>query len=822
MRNEFIKISGARENNLKNISVSIPKYKLVALTGVSGSGKSSFAMDILQKECQRQYLESMGMVTDGLNKPKIDSIEGLSPSISVGQRVLSRNPRSTVGTYTEILTYLRILYAKLATRICVNCKGEIPPNFDEDEGIDFQDNNCPHCKTKLQHLSMASFSFNKTEGACKKCKGIGTITSADYSKLLDEEKTIKDGAFYLWQSELFAEHYSKNLEKCAQHYGFEFDVNKKVKDYNELERLVLFYGVDSDEFKKLFPNIKKPKRVADGNVEGIMNFIDKKIIESATKKLNNPILNSALIQTKCTECDGTRLGFDGRNAVLNKKTITEISKFTMFEMIQFINDTKNTLSDSAKIIAKPVITDVLKRVKGIEKIGLDYLSIDRPVFTLSGGESQRLRLVSILESGLTGVLYILDEPTTGLHAQDTKLLLKSIKRLRDLGNTVIVIEHDMDFVKQCDYVIDFGVGAGSLGGDIVAEGTPLEVAKNKISKTAKYLDNNKVELSNKKVNFNNCIEVNNAYMHNLKNVSVKIPLGHLVSFAGVSGSGKSSLVFDVIEKYASGKKVKAEKILGIENLGGIIKIDQSAIGRQIRSNVATYSEVFTLIRELFSRQPEAKKLKLKPADFSFNVKGARCEKCEGLGVIPLDMQFLDDVEVVCPVCKGHRFKKKILSVRYNEKNISDILNATVLENIEFFKENKDILKKLNTIDEVGLSYLKLGQSTTTLSGGESQRLKLSKELAKGNNYHTLYLLDEPTTGLHPADSEKLLKLLKKLVLQNNSVFIIEHEINMLKNSDYIIELGPLGADKGGEIIAKGTPLEISLNENSLTGKFLIE
>ncbi len=820
MQNEFIKIIGASENNLKNISVNIPKYKLVALTGVSGSGKSSFAMDILQKECQRQYLESMGMVTDGLNKPKVDNIEGLSPSISVGQRVLSKNPRSTVGTYTEILTYLRILYAKLATRICPNCKGEILPSFDEDEEIDFTDTSCPHCKTKLHHLSMASFSFNKAEGACLKCNGIGTITTADYSKLIDEEKTIAQGAFYLWNSELFAEHYSKSLEKCAKHYGFEFDVTKKVKDYNDLEKLVLFRGIDSDEFKEMFPNIKKPKRVADGNIEGIMNFIDKKIIESATKKLNNPTLNSALTQAKCDECDGTRLGFDGRHAILNNKTITQISKLTMLEMVDFINDTLNTLSDSAKIIANPVITDILKRVNGIIKIGLDYLTIDRPVFTLSGGESQRLRLVSILESGLTGVLYILDEPTTGLHARDTELLLKSIKKLRDLKNTVIVIEHDMDFVKECDYIIDFGVGAGSLGGEIVVQGTPLQIVENKISKTAKYLSDEKIKLNSEKINSEKFIEVKNATVHNLKNVSVKIPLSQLVSFAGVSGSGKSSLVFDVIENYAKGRKAKVEKILGIENVGEIIKIDQSPIGRQSRSNVATYTEVFTLIRELFSNQPQAKKLKLKPADFSFNVKGGRCEKCEGLGVISLDMQFLDDIEVVCPVCKGHRFKKKILSVGYNGKSISDVLNATVLENIEFFKDNKDIIKKLNTINDVGLAYLKLGQSTTTLSGGECQRLKLSKELAKGNNCHTLYLLDEPTTGLHPSDSEKLLALLRRLVSQNNSVFIIEHEINMLSKSDYIIELGPLAGDKGGEIIAKGTPFEISQNKNSLTGEYL--
>ncbi len=815
MRNDKIKIKGARENNLKNISVDLPKYQLIALTGVSGSGKSSFAMDILQKECQRQYLESMGMVTDGLNKPKVDSIEGLSPSISVGQRVLSKNPRSTVGTYTEILTYLRILYAKLATRICPNCKGEVLPSFDEDEEIDYTDIECPHCKEILPHLSMASFSFNKSEGACKKCNGIGVVKDIDLSELIDENLTIKEGAIKIWGNEVFSEHYSNVYEQCGKHYGFTFDVSKPIKDFNELEMLVLLDGVESEAFKSRFPNIKKPKRVMDGYVEGLRTFVNKKVVKSSTKKVANPIIANAITSQACNECHGTRLGFDGRTAKINGKTITEVSAYTMNALIEFMEDMQHSLSKSAKIIADAIIGDVFKRINGIVKIGLEYLSIDRPVYTLSGGESQRLRLASILESGLTGVLYILDEPTTGLHPKNTKLLLKSIKKLRDLGNTVIVIEHDMDFVKECDYVIDFGIGAGCFGGEIVASGTVMEVAENDSSKTAKYLRKDKGKPENKKIKANKFVEVINATAHNLKSVSVEIPLEQLVAFAGVSGSGKSSLVFDVIEQ-----RKNAEYIKGLEHVSEIIKIDQSPIGRQSRSNVATYTEVFTLIRELFSAQPEAKKLKLKPADFSFNVKGGRCEKCEGLGVIPLDMQFLDDVEVVCPVCNGHRFKKKILSVKYREKSISDILNGTILENLNFFEGNKDIMKKLKTIDEVGLSYLKLGQSTTTLSGGECQRLKLSKELAKGNGGHTLYLLDEPTTGLHPSDCEKLLLLLQKLVAQSNSVFVIEHSTEILLKSDYIIELGPSGGSKGGQIIATGTPYEISCNEKSITGKYL--
>ncbi len=815
MRNDSIQITGAREHNLKNISVDIPKYKLVALSGVSGSGKSSFAMDILQKECQRQYLESMGMVTDGLNKPQVDSIVGLSPSICVGQRVLSKNPRSTVGTYTEILTYLRILYAKLARRVCPHCMGEIAPSFDEVAEIDFADTTCPHCRGKLSPLSMASFSFNKPEGACPVCQGVGVVKDIDFSKLIDPNLTIKEGAIKIWGNETFWEHYSAVHEACGKHYGFTFDVSKPVKDFDELERLVLLDGVDCPAFAKRFPNIKKPKRVMDGYVEGLRTFVQKKVVESATKKIANPVIAGAIVSTPCVECNGTRLGFDARTATVNEKTIVEVSAYTMSALVAFLEDVKTNASPAAKAIGAVVIGDMLKRVNGLIKIGLDYLCIDRTVHTLSGGESQRIRLASILESGLTGVLYILDEPTTGLHARDTALLLAAIKKLRDLGNTVIVIEHDMDFVSACDFVIDFGVGAGSLGGEIVASGTVSEVSQNNRSKTAKYLRAEKAKPNDQKKHARAFLAVEQATAHNLKNVSITIPLGQLVSFAGVSGSGKSSLVFDVIEQ-----RRHAARIAGFEHISSVVEINQSPIGRQSRSNIATYTEVFTLIRALFSAQPEAKNRKLKPADFSFNVKGGRCEKCEGLGVISLAMQFLDDVEVLCPVCKGHRFKKNVLAVTYKGKNISDILNMTVLENLAFFAHSKEIHKKLSIIHEVGLAYLKLGQSTSTLSGGECQRLKLSKELAKDSAGHTLYLLDEPTTGLHPADSEQLLALLQKLVSAGNSVFVIEHNTQILSKSDYLIELGPLGGDRGGEIIAEGTPFEISQNAASVTGRYL--
>ncbi len=807
MNNQII-IKGAKENNLKNISVELPKYKLIAITGVSGSGKSSFVMDILQKECQRQYLESMGMITDGLNKPKVDSIIGLSPSIAVGQRTLSNNPRSTVGTYTEIHTYLRILYAKIGTRVCPNCHNKVPPSYQDVEEIDYTDTICPHCNYKLSPLTMANFSFNKTEGACSKCHGIGEIISADYSKLIDENKTIAEGGFYLWSNEVFGKHYSDTFEKCGQHYGFKFDVSKKIKDFNQLEKLVFLYGVDSPEFIKQFPNIKKPKRVMDGYVEGVITFIEAKVAQSKTKKLNSPILNSALIKTTCPECHGTRLGIIGRTTTINQKTISDICAYTMSELQNFIT---NIFNQSNQEITSTITSDILKKTKSIIKIGLSYLTIDRPVFTLSGGESQRLRLTSILDSALTGVLYILDEPTTGLHPQDTTLLLNAIKKLRDLGNTVIVIEHDMSFVRECDYLIDFGVGAGTLGGEVIVSGTIEEVKTNTKSKTVPYLINPSIELMNTNSEIIDYIEVTNINKHNLKNLNLKIPTNKLVCFIGVSGSGKSTLVSEVIEH---------EKNNIIQKFKSIIKIDQTPIGRQSRSNVATYTEVFTQIRELYAKLPEAKKNKLKPSDFSFNVKGGRCEKCEGLGVIPLDMQFLEDIEIICPVCKGKRFKKKILEVKYNNLSISDVLDSTVHQNLNHFYNNQEILKKLRTINEVGLDYLKLGQSTRTLSGGECQRLKLSKELSKGIDGKSLYLLDEPTTGLHPSDSEKLLKLLKKLIKLKNTVFVVEHNIDIISQSDYLIELGPKGGNEGGYIIAEGTPLEIAKNTNSITGSYL--
>lgn len=497
-----------------------------------------------------------------------------------------------------------------------------------------------------------------------------------------------------------------------------------------------------------------------------------------------------------------------------------VSSYTLEELYEWVITLEENLSVSGKLILNALINDVKNRIKGIINIGLGYLSIDRSIRTLSGGEAQRLRLANLTESGLTGVLYVLDEPTTGLHSRDMMKLLKALEKLRDLGNTVLVIEHDVDFINRCDYVIDFGPLSGKNGGQIVAEGTPVQVANNENSITGKYLKQENRKLNQSYLGETKKISIINAYEHNLRNVNVDIPLNRLVTFTGVSGSGKSSLVFDVFAKYAKGERVKCDSIVGLSNVERIITVNQSQIGKISRSNLATYTDIFTAIRELFAKLPEAKKKKLSSKDFSFNVKGGRCEKCKGLGVIPLDMHFLDDIEVPCPVCKGKRFKKDILEVKFDGKSISDILNKTVKENMEIFKLQKGIYNRLLVLNQVGLDYLTLGQPTTTLSGGECQRIKLSKEIGKTNLGKTLYILDEPTTGLHPSDIDKLIKLLKNIVNKGNSVIVIEHSLEVISQSDWIIDLGPEGGTRGGNIIAKGTPFEVINNQESYTAKFL--
>lgn len=821
MNNGYIEIMGAKEHNLKNISVKIPKNKLVAITGPSGSGKSTFAMNILQRECQRQYMESMGLITDGLNKPNVDKIVGLSPAIGVSQRQLSGNKNSTVGTYTEILTYLRILYAKLGIRECSNCHKPINPSFNQEDTAEIDNHKvkCPHCLAELDKLTMASFSFNKPEGACKTCNGLGEITDIDITKIVDENLTIGEGAVVFWSADMFGKFYGDILENCGKHYGFKFDTSKKIKDYSDLERLVFYHGVDSSEFKKRYPNIKPPKKVNDGYFKGVLTFMKEKAHENAKKKKKNSKLTSSFITTTCPECNGSRVGFDGRTVTVKGKTLPEICCFDMKELYQWLNSL--ALNEDEKVIVSAVISDLKKRIGNLVKIGLTYLSLNRSVSTLSGGEAQRIKLSNIIDSGLTGVLYILDEPTTGLHPHDGKRLLHSLKQIRDLGNTVLVIEHDMDFVNECDHVIDFGPESGIHGGEITAEGSPESLKTNPDSLTGKFLSG--INLSPLNITSSSpysWINVKNAYSHNLKNINVDIPLNTFVCFTGVSGSGKSSLVFDVINKFYEKGKANCDDVEGLWQVNRVLKVDQKPMGRMSRSNVATYTEVFGLIRNLFSNQRASKLKGLKPSSFSFNVKGGRCEKCQGMGVISLDMQFLEDVEIQCPHCKGHRFKKEILEIEYNGLNISQVLDLTVEEAIDHFFLLKDIVLRLENLKEVGLGYLKLGQSTSTLSGGECQRIKLSKELGRDSDKGTLYILDEPTTGLHPKDIAMIMKLLYKLRMKGNTIFVIEHSLDVIAGSEYIIDMGQDGGSDGGTVLASGSVQDIMNHETSYTGMYL--
>lgn len=821
MISSHIKIIGAYEHNLKYISVSIPKNKLVAITGPSGSGKSTFAMDILQKECQRQYMESMGLVTDGLNKPKVESIIGLSPAIGISQGGISVSSKSNVGTYTEILTYLRVLYSKIGNRICPNCETIISPDYKMSDLVQIDEKNvvCPSCKHELPNLTMGMFSFNKPEGACQTCGGIGSITDIDISKIVNETLSLSEGAVSFWGQGQFGTYYGEVLETCGKHYGFAFDSSKKVKDYDDLERLVFYEGVDSAKFKALYPNVKKPKKVNDGFFKGVLTFMKEKAVENAKKEKRNSKITSSFVTKTCPECLGSRLGFEGRTTTIQEKTLVDVSKYDLKELMKWISNL--LLSEIEMKIASAVVSDLKKRIGNVIKIGLGYLSLDRSISSLSGGEAQRLKLSNIIDSGLTGVLYILDEPTTGLHPHDGKMLLDALKHIRDLGNTVLVIEHDTDFIKACDYIIDFGPESGPNGGEIVFAGTTKECVVDPKSITGQFL-NRKHEIKQNTFKTNRLISVKSANSHNLKDVDVDIPLNAFVCFTGVSGSGKSSLVIDVIDKYAKKGYADCETIDGLNHVNRVVTINQKPIGRMSRSNVATYTETFTLIRELFANLKAAKKAKLKPAHFSFNVKGGRCEKCQGLGVVKLDMHFLDDIEVECSACEGHRFKQKILDIEYKGKNISQVLDMTVDECIDHFSLTCNIKEKLSFLKEVGLGYLKLGQTTITLSGGECQRIKLSKELSRENLRNAIYILDEPTTGLHPKDIEKLMTLLIKLKNKGNTIFVIEHSLEVIAASDYIIDLGPHGGNDGGEVIVHGTVSEVIDSQRGYTGKYLMD
>jgi excinuclease ABC subunit A len=842
-----ITIRGARLHNLKNITVSIPKNQFVVLTGLSGSGKSTLGFDILHKEALRQYMESLGMAVFGLAKPPVDAITGLSPSISIDQHLTNRSPRSTVGTTTEVYTYLRVLFARLGHRPCPTCGKDVPPSFDsantewEGEASTGDDTSapeatfpCPHCGAPVPEISMASFSFNKPEGACPTCTGLSVVQQADIKRLVDEQKSIQDGAVTDWNS-VYTNYNIPILQAAANHYGFAFDPSLPFKDYTPQQRDLLLFGVESPRFHRHFPNVEPPTAVRQGRFEGITTNLLRRyaehIHEHAREADYRDKLEEFLVTQTCPDCGGTRLRPESRNVTVNGQTIIALSRLSLSDLGAWLNDLPAVLSSDERNVAEAALDELANGIARLVEVGVGYLTLERSSLSISAGEAQRLRLASLLGSGLSGVLYVFDEPTIGLHHRDTRRLIDVLRRLRDLDNTVIVIEHDLEMISAADYVIDFGPGAGKHGGQVVAAGTPDEIVEQPASLTGDYLAGRaSIPFPQRRRIPTDCaITIYGARAHNLQNITVRLPLGLLVAVAGVSGSGKSSLAFDILDRairqrlYGSGDAPgEHDAIEGCDYLDKIITIDQEHIGRIPRSNAATYSEAFTPIREAFAATPEARRLGFSARRFSFNVPGGRCERCEGAGVLTVKMQLLPDVEVRCPACHGRRFTSETLAVRYRDYDISQVLDMTVEEALTLFKDVPAAFSRLQALCDVGLGYLQLGQPATTLSGGEAQRVKLAKELGRRAGNRTLYLLDEPTTGLHLADTARLLGVLQRLVDAGNTVIVIEHNLELVKAADWVIDLGPEGGAAGGKLIAEGTPEQIAQAPASYTGQGLRE
>jgi excinuclease ABC subunit A len=852
-----ITIRGARLHNLKNISLAIPKNKLVLLTGVSGSGKSTLGFDILFKEGQRQYIESIGLAPYGLSKPPVEAILGLSPTISVDQHLTNRSPRSTVGTATDVYTYLRVLFARLAERPCPACGKSIQAVYDradldqeletstiEDDSAQEEHFPCPHCGAPVPRLNMAHFSFNKPEGACPTCSGLGIVQQPDLRRLVDEDKSLLDGAVTGW-NRIQIEYHTANLQAAAAHYGFEFDLARPVKAFSPAQRDLLLYGVESPAFQLHYPGARPPATVRGGRFEGVATNLLRRYAEHLhehTREADySDRLEELLTTQTCPDCGGARLRPESRAMTVNGQTIMAVAQLPISELGTWLDDLCGVLSPDEQLIAGPVLIALQERINRLVEVGAGYLSPERASASLSAGEAQRLRLAALLGSGLSGLLYVFDEPTIGTHPRDTRRLIEILRRLRDLGNTVLVIEHDLELIAAADYLVDFGPGGGKHGGQVVAAGTPAEVAGQPGSLTGDYLAR-KASLpvpEQRRDPSGAAITIHGARQHNLQDITVRLPLGFLVAVTGVSGSGKSTLVFDILERalrqrlYASGEVPgEHDEIEGDEFVDKLITIDQEPIGRIPRSNAATYAEIFTPIREAFAATPEARQRGLTARNFSFNLPGGRCERCEGAGVLTVKMQLLPDVEVRCPVCHGRRFTSETLGVHYQGHDIAQVLDLTIEEALGVFQDVPPAFSRLQVLVDVGLGYLQLGQPATTLSGGEAQRVKLARELGRRAAGHTLYLLDEPTTGLHLADIARLLGVLQRLVDgsmasgshrgRGNSVILIEHNLEVIKAADWVIDLGPEGGAGGGRLIAQGTPEQVARTPGSYTGQYLKE
>lgn len=933
-----IKIVGAKEHNLKNVSLEIPKNELVVFTGVSGSGKSSLAFDTIFAEGQRRYIESLSTYArqflGQMDKPNVEYIDGLSPAISIDQKSKSNNPRSTVGTITEIYDYLRLLYARVGVPYCPVCGKKIKPqtldeivskiiqlgegtkiqilapvvrgkkgeysslfeelrqegfvrvkvdgeiyNLDEDEielaktkkhdisvvvdrivvkesarsriadsvqialkksdGIMMVDVvgdkeiifseklACPDCNLSFEELTPRIFSFNAPYGACERCAGLGADFVVDPDLVVpDKSISLNQGAIYAWATRSATTYYHDLLSSVCSAY--KIDMDAPFENLSKKEQDIILYG--SNEAIKI-----KVKQFGTSRYQtniqpfvGVIPFLEKRYNDANGDYWREEI-EKFMVAKPCPKCGGARLKPFPLAVKIKDKNIFDFTKMSIDDEFQFITDLYLDLTEYQLKIAKQILDEIRARLKFLIDVGLHYLDLARMAGTLSGGESQRIRLASQIGSGLSGVLYVLDEPSIGLHQRDNDMLIKTLFKLRNLGNTLIVVEHDEDTIRSADYIVDIGPRAGVAGGEIIAQGAVDDIIKEKRSITGKYLSGEKHIPVPDKVREGNgkFLQIKNAYLNNLKNVNVDIPLGKIVILTGVSGSGKSTLMQDLVYEYAVHKLRKnkpkpqgIDEILGFENIDKIIDIDQSPIGRTPRSNPATYTDVFTPIRELFAKTNESKVRGYKPGRFSFNVKGGRCEACKGDGLVKIEMNFLSDVYVKCDVCKGKRYNRETLEVKYKGKTISDVLDMSVHEALEFFDNIPSIKNKLQTLNDVGLDYMKLGQSATTLSGGEAQRIKLASELNKRSTGKTLYLLDEPSVGLHWADLDKLVKILQALADQGNTILMIEHNLDLIKIADYIIDLGPEGGVDGGQIVATGTPEDIMNCKESYTGKYL--
>ncbi len=825
MVGNFIKIKGARTNNLKNIDLDIPRDKLVVITGLSGSGKSSLAFDTIYAEGQRRYVESLSSYARQfvglMDKPDIDLIEGLSPAISIDQRTVGHNPRSTVGTITEIYDYLRLLYSKCGAPYCPHCNLKLKKDSEEKKmakkirGREIKSTKierffvCPECGYRRSELEPRDFSFNSGHGACGHCGGLGTKAEIDSELVFNSNLSILEGAIKpLSHANLTGNGLFVELNELATRHNF--SLRPAVKDLRPEEKKFILKG--------------------DGQFEGLLKNLENKYIETKSNFVKQEI-EKVMRVSLCPSCHGARLKPEILAVRIDGLSIFEITNKSLKELRSLLASWLKigaTFNGQTKIV-EPIVKEMVKNLELLANVGLDYLTLSRSAATLSGGEAQRIRLASQVGSTLSGVLYVLDEPSIGLHQRDNDKLITTLKNLRDNGNTVIVVEHDASTMLAADWLIDVGPGAGDSGGRILFTGEPENIKKCPESLTGAYLSGKKeIKIPKQfRKGSGRMIKILGATEHNLKNINVEIPLGKLIAITGVSGSGKSTLMSDILANALAKKFYRAKvdpgahkEIIGLELIDKVIDIDQSPIGRTPRSNPATYTGLFTYIRDLFAELPEARVKGLSAGHFSFNVPGGRCENCAGDGMIKVEMQFLSDVYLTCDVCGGKKFKPKVLEVLYQGKNISEVLEMTVGEAKEFFKNHSAISQKLKTLDEVGLGYIKLGQSATTFSGGEAQRIKLATELSRRATGKTLYILDEPTTGLHFADIDRLLKVLNMLVDQGNTVLIIEHNLDVIKSVDWIIDLGPDGGEAGGNLVAAGTPLEVAKVAKSFTGQYL--